>query len=72
MVGGGSQEVMNWYKQRVDDVFDAVFIPASFLHKPTNLVFNVTKTIPIDLNQQGRTIRYENQQALSDMFKKLD
>lgn len=72
IIGGGSQEVMNWYKQRVDDVFDAVFIPASFQHRPTNLVLNITKTIPIDLNQKGRTIRYENQNALSDMFKKLD
>jgi len=72
IVGGGSQEVLNWYKQRVDDVFDAVFIPASFNHKPTNLVLNITQTIPIDFNQKGRTIRYENKNAYSDYFKQLD
>jgi integrating conjugative element protein (TIGR03752 family) len=72
MVGGGADEVLKWYKERVDDVFDAVYIPASFHHRPTNLVFNITKTIPIDLDKKGRTLRYENASALSDNFKKLD
>lgn len=72
VIGGGAEEVLQWYKARVDDVFDAVYIPASYHNRPTNLVFNITKTIPIDLNKKGRTLRYENTNAMSDKFKKLD
>jgi integrating conjugative element protein (TIGR03752 family) len=71
MIGGGAQEILTWYKARVDDVFDAVYIPASFQHRPTNLVFNITKTIPIDLDKKGRTID-EKSDTLSYNFSRLD
>jgi integrating conjugative element protein (TIGR03752 family) len=59
-IGNTSQQVLNWYLNRVSDVFDAVYIPASKEHKPVKLVFNVTQTIPIDLDLKGRTLRNEN------------
>lgn len=71
MIGGGTQEILNWYKARVDDVFDAVYIPASFNNRPTDLVFNITKTIPIDLDKNGRTID-EKSGTLSNNFSRLD
>lgn len=65
-VSGGSQRALDWYTNRVSDVFDAVFIPATLKNPRTHhievmqLVFNVTQTILIDFNTQGRTLRYEN------------
>lgn len=71
-VNGASQEILQWYKERVGDVFDAVFIPASFNHRPTDLALHISKTIPIDLDKKGRTLRYENKNTLSSYFNKLD
>lgn len=47
MLAGGSTAALNYYQARVSDVFDAVFLPASTNHEPTELIFNVQQTIPI-------------------------
>lgn len=70
-IGNTSQQVLTWYLNRVSDVFDAVYIPASKEHKPVKLVFNVTQTIPIDLDLKGRTLRNENNKN-SHINTKLD
>lgn len=64
-VAGATSEAKEWYKKRVAEIFDAVIIPATVKDPKTGKVhitqvtFNVTKTIPIDLNAQGRKLRYE-------------
>jgi hypothetical protein len=55
-VGEASKAALDWYKSRINDIFDAVFIPSTENGLPRELVFNVTKTIPIDLNQHGRKL----------------
>jgi len=52
-LAGGSTAALNYYQQRVSDIFDAIFLPASANHQPTKLIFNVQQTIPIkyDLTQ---------------------
>lgn len=47
-LAGGSNAALNYYQQRVADVFDAIFLPASTNHEPTKLIFNVQQTIPIE------------------------
>ena len=71
-LGNASQQVLNWYLNRVGDVFDAVYIPDTENHQPKRLVFNVTNTIPIDLDKNGRTLQYENFQELSAINTNLD
>jgi len=71
-LGNASQQVLNWYLNRVGDVFDAVYIPDTVNHQPRELVFNVTNTIPIDLDKKGRTLKYENFQKLSAINTSLD
>lgn len=52
----------NWYKNRVNGIFDVVYIPTSSknprTHRitPTLLSLNFTQTIPINYNTQGRRI----------------
>jgi integrating conjugative element protein (TIGR03752 family) len=64
-VNGASQKALDWYTTRVADVFDAVFIPATFKNTVTQqvevmqMVFHVEQTIPVDLDKKGRTLRYE-------------
>ena len=64
-IGNGAQQALNWYKSRVNDIFDAIFIPSSQHHRPTRMVFNVTKTIPIDLQKNGRTLSYDQASQFS-------
>lgn len=58
--GDASKAALDWYQARVNDIFDAVFIPSTEAGKPRKLIFNVNKTIPIDLDQKGRKLSYEN------------
>lgn len=64
-IGDASKAALDWYKARVNDIFDAVFIPSTQAGKPRKLIFNVTKTIPIDLDQKGRRLSYENSSEMS-------
>lgn len=64
-VGDASKAALDWYKSRVADIFDAVFVPSTLNGAPRELIFNVTKTIPIDLNQQGRKLSYANSSQMS-------
>jgi integrating conjugative element protein (TIGR03752 family) len=69
-IGGASQSALEWYKARASDVFDAVFIPATFrdCHTQrivvTEMVLHIEQTIPIDLDLTGRTLRYATNQNI--------
>lgn len=52
-LSGGSTAALNYYQQRVSDIFDAIFLPSSTNHQPTKLIFNVQKTIPIDYDSSA-------------------
>ena len=62
---------LNWYKSRVNNIFDVVFVSSTLNGQPRQLIFNVTKTIPIDLNTVGRTLRYEQDSQLSGIDHSL-
>jgi integrating conjugative element protein (TIGR03752 family) len=64
-VGDASKAALDWYKARVSDIFDAVFIPSTLNGQPRQMIFNVTKTIPIDFNKNGRQLSYENDSQFS-------
>lgn len=71
VLSGAAEKALDWYNSRVSGVFDAVFIPSSLHHRPTNLTLNITKTIPIDLNKHGRTLKYEHDE-MSGQAHSLD
>ena len=68
---GASHQALQWYLDHVSGTFDAVYIPATWRDPKTHkayvahLVFNVNRTIPIDLDKKGRTLRYENKNEMS-------
>ncbi len=64
-LGEGSRMALEWYKSRVNDIFDAVFVTSTLHHQPRQFILNITKTIPIDLNTKGRTLSYEHEDQLS-------
>ena len=56
-INNASNEVLKWYLARVSNVFDAVYIPSSHEYQATHIVLNITQTIPIDFDTEGRTLR---------------
>lgn len=64
-LGQGAQDALAWYKSRVNDIFDAVFVPSSINNAPTQLVFNITQTIPINLDKNARTLQYDHNTQIS-------
>jgi len=64
-ISNAAQKTLAWYNSRVDDIFDAVYIPAAKNHHPTKLVFNISKTIPINFNKNSRKLSYANNQQNS-------
>lgn len=69
-VAGGSTAALNYYQQRVSDVFDAIFLPASTNHEPTKLIFNVQKTIPIEYDPNA--VMDESKHQLGSNLTNLD
>lgn len=69
-VAGGSTAALNYYQQRVSDVFDAIFLPASTNHEPTKLIFNVQKTIPIEYDPNA--VMDESKDQLDSNLTNLD
>src|SRR3990167_8882010 len=67
----GSKAALAWYQARVNDIVDVVFVKSTLNHQPRQLIFNITKTIPIDLNQTGRTLRHESKNAFSARDRSL-
>lgn len=60
-VGQGSSEALDWYKSRIKNINDIVYVPSTKHHKPRRFIFNVTRTIKIDLNQKGRKLSYDQE-----------
>ncbi|MCD6056244.1 MAG: rane protein [Gammaproteobacteria bacterium] len=64
-IGSGVADSMNktvdWILNRVKGTFDVVYLAASQNGKPTKLVINFTKTIPIDEDSNGRQLRFAKQ-----------
>lgn len=62
-VGSGVSTSMDkastYMLDRLKGTFDIVYTPASKNGRPTTVVANFTKTIPIDYSPNGRQIRYE-------------
>ncbi len=67
----GSKAALAWYQARVNDIVDVVFVKSTLNGQPRQLIFNITKTIPIDLNQTGRTLRHESKSAFSARDRSL-
>lgn len=57
-IGQGANEALDWYKSRIKNINDIVYVPPTKHHKPRRFIFNVTRTIKIDLNQEGRKLSY--------------
>ncbi len=55
-VNEGAKEALSWYKARVGSIFDAIFVASTQAGQPRRLIFNVTRTVTIDLNQAGRKL----------------
>lgn len=64
-IGEGAKAALKWYSDRVGNITDAVFVPSTLHGRPRQLIFNVTQTLPIDLNFTGRTLAYEQANHLS-------
>ena len=73
-VGTGADTALRWYSQRVNDIFDAVYIPKMMPDGTTlrQLVFNATQTIPIDLNDKSRKLQYDVADLSHDEVSDLD
>jgi homoserine acetyltransferase len=69
-LAGGSQAALNFYQQRVADVFDAIFLPSSTNHQPTELVFNVQQTIAIKYDPKA--LMNESQSDAAAARNRLD
>lgn len=59
----GSKAALAWYQARINNIFDVVFVPSTSKGMPRQLIFNITQTIPIDLNHNKRTLNHENNNA---------
>lgn len=57
-VGQGANETLDWYKSRIKNINDIVYVPPTKHQKPRHFIFNVTRTIKIDLNHKGRKLSY--------------
>jgi len=55
-INEGAKEALSWYKARVGSIFDAIFVASTKAGHPRRLIFNVTRTVTIDLNQAGRRL----------------
>ncbi|MFN7096931.1 MAG: hypothetical protein ACK4PR_05190, partial [Gammaproteobacteria bacterium] len=64
-VSVGVEDAANYMQERLKGTFDVVYVPASTNGVPTHVIANFTKTIPIDLNQQGRKIYYDQYSSRS-------
>ena len=53
-VGGGSDEVAQWLRERQAQSFDAVFVPAGI-----ELAIHVDHELPIDFHSNGRKLHHE-------------
>ena len=54
----GSVKSSEWLEKRIQGSFDMVYVPQS---RNKNLSLHITKTIPIDKEQNGRVLDYGNQ-----------
>ena len=59
-LAGASQSAEKWYLDHYGGTFDVVFIPSSKDNKSTNFTFNLSRTIKIDFDATGRTLKNEN------------
>lgn len=71
-VAEGLDQASEYIKERLKGTFDVVYIPASLQGHPTKVVANFTQTIPIDLEQQGRQLRYDNTTKSTTSLHSLD
>lgn len=69
-LAGGSTAALNYYQQRVSDIFDAIFLPSSTNHQPTKLIWNVQKTIPIEYDSS--TVMNSSKTDMSSNLNNLD
>ena len=53
-LGGGSDEVAQWLRERQAQSFDAVFVPAGI-----ELAIHVDHELPIDFHSNGRKLHHE-------------
>ena len=70
-IGNGAEAALDWYKARVADSFDAVYIPGSWRDANGHvhiqrLTFTPTKEIDINLNEHGRKLVYDHSQTSHD------
>lgn len=71
-IGNGAQAALDWYKARVADSFDAVYIPGSYKDaqghtRIQRFTFTPTKEIDIDLQQHGRKLVYDHAQTTDNI-----
>ncbi len=52
---GATKEIGNWWNERQEDSFDAIYIEAG-----KSVVINITKTLAIDYDKEGRKLDYGN------------
>ena len=64
-ISGGADSAEKWYLDHYGGTFDVVFVPSSKNNKPTSLVFNLSRTIKIDYNKEGRKLKNEKFETLS-------
>lgn len=67
----GAKAALAWYQARVNDIVDVVFVKSTLNKQPRQLIFNITRTIPIDLNKNKRTLRHESKNAYSAVDRSL-
>jgi integrating conjugative element protein (TIGR03752 family) len=67
-----AQAAQTWWNQRVRDSFDYVYVPNvnPKTRRPTKVVVNITKQIPIDYNPNARKVNYDN--SLQTLDRQLD
>ncbi len=68
-VNQGTAKVSEWIEKRIQGSFDIVYVPASIPNKtgsgfhPNTVTFHLTKTIPLDKENEGRLLHYGYQKA---------
>ena len=62
-----AEKTLEWFNQRIHDVFDAIYVPATTKGEAKTITVHITKTINIDYDKNARTIGNEtfNQTHLS-------
>ncbi|WP_422452172.1 TIGR03752 family integrating conjugative element protein [Endozoicomonas sp. ALC066] len=67
LISGGSTEVLNWVEERMQQSFDAVYVPPG-----VEVIIHPSQQLEIDYDQNGRKVNHHANQISSGVRSSLD